>query len=336
MSEYNSLSILYLHYLYYIYIESKTLKSWWNYTVTMSIRAQVISTLREDGRDEMGANDLIVKYHSVDVRTRSRLIVYSNQKAVVRIQGQITGVFDPGAHDLQTPANPVSQFFAKFQYAGNVPWEVEVLFVSTARHEARSEGVTQTKELVPMKYQVAYYFTISDPVKLVNSVQFGELKYTVNDFAMYLSPIIDQAVSQILNMISLSEVYVNLHKITDAITASLRSVMEEMGVNLIACRLVRLEPEDETMRRVIQFSALGLDLNTAIRARLAEIMAQRSDPAATNMMLGVPYYPINLLVGGAGWLPTTQVPVTQLAPPTQKPETKPEERREGEFRVDNV
>jgi len=289
----------------------------------MSIRAQVISTVNEKGIDEMGPNDLIVKYHSVDVRTRSRLIVYSNQKAVVRVQGQVTGVFDPGAHDLQTPANPVSQFFARLQYSGNLPWEVEVLFVSTARHEARSEGVTQTKELVPMRYQVAYYFTISDPVKFINSVQFSELKYTVNDFAVFLSPIVDQSVSQVLNMVSLNEVYANLHKVTDAVTASLRMVMDEMGVNLITCRIVRLEPEDETMRRIIQFTAIGLDPTTAIRARLAEVMAQRSDPAATNMMLGVPYYPINLVIGGAGVIPSIQ-----QVPPIQKPEVKPERKRE--------
>jgi membrane protease subunit (stomatin/prohibitin family) len=289
----------------------------------MSIRAQVISTVNEKGIDEMGPNDLIVKYHSVDVRTRSRLIVYSNQKAVVRVQGQVTGVFDPGAHDLQTPANPVSQFFARLQYSGNLPWEVEVLFVSTARHEARSEGVTQTKELVPMRYQVAYYFTISDPVKFINSVQFSELKYTVNDFAVFLSPIVDQSVSQVLNMVSLNEVYANLHKVTDAVTASLRMAMDEMGVNLITCRIVRLEPEDETMRRIIQFTAIGLDPTTAIRARLAEVMAQRSDPAATNMMLGVPYYPINLVIGGAGIIPSIQ-----QVPPIQKPEVKPERKRE--------
>ncbi len=58
----------------------------------MSIRAQVISTIDEKGIDQMGPDDLIVKYHSVDVRTRSRLIVYSNQKAVVRIQGRYRGL----------------------------------------------------------------------------------------------------------------------------------------------------------------------------------------------------------------------------------------------------
>ena len=280
----------------------------------MSIRAQVISTIDEKGIDQMGPDDLIVKYHSVDVRSRSRLIVYSNQKAVVRIQGQIQGVFDPGSHDLQTPINPVAQFFAKFQYSGNVPWEVEVLFVSTARHEARSEGVTQTRELVPMKYQVAYYFMVTDPVKFINSVQFSGFKYTVEDFKSYVSPIVDQAVSQVLNMVSLNEVYANLHKITDAVTASLRSFMEEVGIHLITCRIVRLEPEDETMRRVVQLMALGLDVNTAIRARLSEIMAQRRDPAATKMMLGVPYYPIYIL-------PTAGMPtnIQQLmVPPTQQ------------------
>ncbi|WP_243671637.1 SPFH domain-containing protein [Vulcanisaeta sp. JCM 16161] len=74
-------------------------------------------------------------------------------------------------------------------------------------------------------------------------------------------------------MVSLNEVYANLHKVTDAVTASLRSFLDEVGVHLITCRIVRLEPEDETMRRVVQFM-------------LAEIMAQRSDPAATNMMRG--------------------------------------------------
>ncbi|WP_054853725.1 SPFH domain-containing protein [Vulcanisaeta distributa] len=287
----------------------------------MSIRAQVISTIDEKGIDQMGPDDLIVKYHSVDVRTRSRLIVYSNQKAVVRIQGQIQGVFDPGAHDLQTPANPISQFFAKFQYAGNVPWEVEVLFASTARHEARSEGITQTKELVPMRYQVAYYFMITDPVKFINAVQFSGFKYTVEDFKNYVSPIVDQAVSQVLNLVSLNEVYANLHKVTDAVTASLRSFLDEVGVHLITCRIVRLEPEDETMRRVVQFMALGLDVNTAIRARLAEIMAQRSDPAATNMMLGgVPYYPIYILptAGMPSGLPQLMVPPTQQRQQSQQ------------------
>ncbi|WP_252900436.1 SPFH domain-containing protein [Vulcanisaeta sp. JCM 14467] len=165
-----------------------------------------------------------------------------------------------------------------------------------------------------MRYQVAYYFMITDPVKFINAVQFSSFKYTVEDFKNYVSPIVDQAVSQVLNLVSLNEVYANLHKVTDAVTASLRSFLEEVGVHLITCRIVRLEPEDETMRRVVQFMALGLDVNTAIRARLAEIMAQRSDPAATNMMLGVPYYPIYIL-------PTAGMPsgLQQLiVPPTQQ------------------
>ena len=85
-------------------------------------------------------------------------------------------------------------------------------------------------------------------------------------------------------------------------------------------RVTRIEPEDETLRRVIQLNGLGLDTKSALRSRLAEIMSQRSDPAATNMLLGVPFYPVNVLLGG-NTLP-------EMIKPNQPPaETSPTERR---------
>jgi membrane protease subunit (stomatin/prohibitin family) len=282
----------------------------------------VVRTLQEDGRDMMGPGVIAWRDHNVDIRNRSRLIVESNQKAVVRIQGQITGVFDAGAHDLNTPNSPVANFFSRLGYGGNVPWLTEVIFFSTSRFESRSVGISQTSELIPLQYQVAYYFQVSDPVKLLQAVQFNGPFYTVNELSAYASPILDQAVSQILNNISVKEVYATMHKVSEAVTAALRQVLNEIGINLILSRVVRIEPEDETMRRIIQFSGIGVDINLALRARLAEIMAQRSDPAATNMFLGVPYYPINLLMGGAGGLGQMMQQLSQ--PPSQQ------ERKKGE------
>ncbi|BBD73719.1 hypothetical protein HS1genome_2108 [Sulfodiicoccus acidiphilus] len=260
----------------------------------------VVRTLQEDGRDMMGPGVIMWRDHNVDIRNRSRLIVESNQKAVVRIQGQVVGVYDAGAHDLNTPNNPVSNFFSRLGYGGNVPWLTEVIFVSSGRFEARSAGVSQTSELIPLQYQVAYYFQVVDPLKLLQAVQFNGAFYTINELAAYASPILDQSVSQILNNVSIKEVYASMHKVSEAVTAALRQILGEIGINLILSRVVRIEPEDETMRRVIQLNGIGVDTNTALRARLAEIMAQRSDPAATNMFLGVPYYPVNILMGGGG------------------------------------
>ncbi|MGC8565358.1 MAG: SPFH domain-containing protein [Thermoplasmata archaeon] len=268
----------------------------------------VVRTLMENGQDVMAPGVMIWRDHNVDIRTRSRLIVESNQKALVRIQGQITQVFDPGSYDLSTPNTPVANFFSRLGYGGNTPWTVEALFFSLSRFEARSNGVSQTSELIPLIYQVAYYFQIVDPVKLLQAVQLNGAFYTVNDLALYVSPIIDQAVSQVLNSVSIKELYANLQKLSESVSASLREVLNELGINLIISRIIRIEPEDETMRRIVQLTGMGIDMNTAIRARLSEIMALKSDPAATNMFLGTPYF--NMYILPMGQMPQTQQPAS--------------------------
>jgi len=268
----------------------------------------VVRTLMENGQDVMAPGVMIWRDHNVDIRTRSKLIVESNQKAIVRIQGQVTQVFDPGPYDLSTPNTPVANFFTRLGYGGNVPWTVEAIFFSLSRFEARSNGVSQTSELIPLIYQVAYYFQITDPVKLLQAVQLNGAFYTVNDLALYVSPIIDQAVSQVLNAVSIKELYANLQKISESVSASLREVLNELGINLIISRIIRIEPEDETMRRIVQLTGMGIDMNTAIRARLSEIMALKSDPAATNMYLGTPYF--NMYILPMGQMPQVQQPAS--------------------------
>lgn len=258
----------------------------------------VVRTLMDNGQDAMGPGVMVWRDHNVDIRTRSRLIVESNQKALVRIQGQIQQVYDPGSYDLNTPNNPIANVFSRLGYGGNVPWTVEAIFFSMSRFEARTRGVSQTSELIPLIYEVAYYFQIQDPVKLIQNIQLNGVFYTVGNLAEYVSPIIDQSVSQVLNLISIRDLYTNLHKISDAVASSLREILNELGINLIISRIIRIEPEDETMKRIVQFTGMGIDINLAIRARLAELMSLKSDPAATNMFLGIPYYNMYILPMG--------------------------------------
>ncbi len=263
----------------------------------------VVRTLMENGQDAMGPGVMIWRDHNVDIRTRSRMIVESNQKAVVRIQGQIQQVYEAGQYDLNTPNGPVANVFSRLGYGGNVPWTVEAIFFSTARFESRTRGVSQTSELIPLVYEVAYYFQITDPIKLLQNVQLTGLFYTVGNLSEYVSPIIDQSVSQILNVVSVRELYSNLHKLSDAVSSSLREILSEIGINLITSRIIRIEPEDETMKRIVQFTGMGIDINTAIRARLAELMSMNSDPAATNMLLGKPYFNMYILPMGQSFNP---------------------------------
>ena len=273
----------------------------------------VVRTLTEDGRDALAPGVMLWRDHNVDIKNRSTLIVESNQKAVARIQGQISGTYDAGTFQLNTPNTGISNMFSKLGYGGNVPWVAEVIFASTTRFEARSVGVSLSSELIPLQYQVAYYFQIQDMVKLIQSVQLNGYTYTSKDLAEYMSPLIDQSISQTLTNISIRDLYANLHKITEAASAILKQNLNEIGIELLMSRVIRIEPEDETLRRVIQLNGLGLDTQTAIRSRLAEIMAGRSDPAATNMLLGVPYYPTNILLSGSGLLEAQG----QIEPPVE-------------------
>ena len=262
----------------------------------------VVRTLTEDGRDALSPGVMLWRDHNVDIKNRSTLIVESNQKAVARIQGQISGTYDAGTHQLNTPNSGMSNVFSRLGYGGNVPWVAEVIFASTTRFEAKSVGISLSSELIPLQYQVAYYFQILDVVKLIQAVQLNGYTYTSNDLANDMAPLIDQSISQTLTSISIKEIYANLHKITEAATAILKQNLDEIGIELLMSRVIRIEPEDETLRRIIQLNGLGLDTQTALRSRLAEIMANRSDPAATNMLLGVPYYPTNILLSGTGFL----------------------------------
>lgn len=257
----------------------------------------VVRTLSEDGRDAMAPGVMLWRDHNVDIKNRSALIVESNQKAVARVQGEISGVYEAGSHQLNSPNAGLSNMFSRLGYGGNVPWVAEVIFASTTRFEAKSVGISLSSELIPLQYQVAYYFQIQDPVKLIQAVQLNGFTYTANDLANYMAPLIDQSLSQTLTNISIRDIYANLQKITDAATAILKENLNEIGINLLMSRVVRIEPEDETLRRIIQLNGLGISTQEALRSRLSEIMAGRSDPAATNMLLGVPYYPTNIILG---------------------------------------
>lgn len=279
----------------------------------------VVRTLTEDGRDALAPGVMLWRDHNVDIKNRSTLIVESNQKAVARIQGQISGSYDAGTFQLNTPNSNITSVFSKLGYGNNVPWVAEVIFASTTRFEAKSVGISLSAELIPLQYQVAYYFQITDPVKLIQAVQLNGYVYTANDLAGYMAPLIDQSLSQTLTTISIRELYANLHKITEAANAILKQNLDEIGINLLMSRVIRIEPEDETLRRVIQLNGLGLDTQTAIRSRLAEIMAHQSDPAATNMLLGVPYYPTNILLSGSNLQDSiTQATKVEKAPKAEK------------------
>ena len=258
--------------------------------MSITVRGQVVSTEKEDGSSYMTTDTIIFKYPREAITSKSLIIVQPTERAIVAIQGQIVADLPPGSHNIQTPGNPVSAFLSKFRY-NQLPYDTVVYFVSTTRHEVRVAGVSQTDDLVPLEYETAVYFRVQNPAALVTSVQFGSLVFRDADLANYISPIVDQEVSSILNRVSLTDVYKKFTDVSTAVTAALKQFLAEIGIELISVRITKLLPQDPELRRIIQLRDLGIPIADAVRMGLARILAEQQNPAAVNMAIGVPYFP---------------------------------------------
>jgi len=258
--------------------------------VSVSLRGQVISTEREDGTSVMASDVLIFRFPRENITSKSLFIVQPQEQCVVIIQGQVAGVLPPGTHNIQSPANILSGFLSKFRYNA-LPYDTIAYFVSTTRHEIRVVGLSQTDDLVPLEYEVAVYFRVQNPPNLVINVQFSAAFFKDSDLATYISPVIDQEVSSVLNQVKLTEVYKKFTDISTAVTTTLKSFLGELGVELISVRVTRLIPQDPELRRIIQLRDLGIQVGDAVRLGLARVLAEKNDPSSVNMAIGVPYYP---------------------------------------------
>lgn len=258
--------------------------------MSVSLRGQVISTEREDGTSVMAPDVLIFRFPRENITSKSLFIVQPQEQCVVIIQGQVAGVLPPGTHNIQSPANILSGFLSKFRYNA-LPYDTIAYFVSTTRHEIRVVGLSQTDDLVPLEYEVAVYFRVQNPPNLVINVQFSAAFFKDSDLATYISPVIDQEVSSVLNQVKLTEVYKKFTDISTAVTTTLKSFLGELGVELISVRVTRLIPQDPELRRIIQLRDLGIQVGDAARLGLARVLAEKNDPSSVNMAIGVPYYP---------------------------------------------
>ncbi|BCU70865.1 SPFH domain-containing protein [Stygiolobus caldivivus] len=258
--------------------------------MSFTIRGQVVSTELDNGSSAMGQDVIIFRYPKENITSKSIIIVQPTERCVVVIQGQIAAELPPGSHNIQSPANPLSAFLSRFKY-NQLPFDTVIFYVSTTRHEVRLAGVSQTDDLVPLEYEVAVYFRVQNPSLLATNVQFGGQFFRDADLAAYISPIVDQEVSQVLNHVKLIDVFKKFGDITTAVTAGLKTFLSEIGIELISVRMIKLIPQDPELRRILQLRDLGIEIYDAVRLGLARILAEKSDPASVNMALGIPYFP---------------------------------------------
>ena len=97
----------------------------------------------------------------------SKLTVRPGQSAVFVHEGQMSGVFDEGMHELNTSNTPIMSFFKTIAYGFNNPYKGDIFFVSRRNFADQKWG---TPGAIPM----------SDPqFGMVNLRAFGSFEYRV-------------------------------------------------------------------------------------------------------------------------------------------------------------
>ncbi|HQT67233.1 MAG: hypothetical protein B7Z78_11115 [Rhodospirillales bacterium 20-60-12] len=275
----------------------------------MAILRSVISTMLDNGAEALGRQTLAWKHPDSNIVSGSLLTVENNEIAILKSRGAILGAYTMGQYPIVTPDKPilgsvVSAFFSQQQ-----PWQFEVFFVSKAKHIVGAKGRAYSKEMAELSYEVDYYFHIPDQdsaLDLITHMPIDKGRIITTEVSEYATPIIEQAINQIVQVTRLEEVNENIHEITALVETHLAEFLKVYGIRLDTVKVL-IYPNDPLMKRLISFRAFGMSEAEAVRALMTYEMASRGVISAPNMAIGAPF--------SIGAMPTLGVPVDLAAPP---------------------
>lgn len=110
-------------------------------------------------------DELVWKFPSDQLSTATRLIVSTSQEALVILGGEVSAVFGPGTHVLDTMNIPLLRTLVNIPFGGQTPFSAEVWFVQKTAPLNLLWGTADPVPLLDPKFQI--------PVSLRGFGQFG-------------------------------------------------------------------------------------------------------------------------------------------------------------------
>ena len=274
----------------------------------------VISTLSNDGKEAMGPDILMYHYPDSSIVSGTLLTVESNHFAVLKSRGAVLDVYETGQFPITTPDKPLLGSFTQAFFGGQSPWQYEVLYVNRTKMVVKTTGLALSREMAELTYEVDYYFHVAkkeDALALVTHMPQSGHFVTTEQVNTYASPVVEQAINQIVQLTAFESVNEKIHDITELVHGHLQEFLTVFGITLDTVKVL-VFPKDERMRQLISLKAFGLSELDAVRYYAAILMAERGVISAPNMALGVPFniggvpqvhVPLDLGAGGGGLKP---------------------------------
>jgi membrane protease subunit (stomatin/prohibitin family) len=251
----------------------------------------VISTLGANGEEIMGPEILLWHYPNNDIINGSLLTVESNHFCVLKSRGAILSVYETGQYTVQTPDRPLFGSMQQAFYGGQSPWQYEALYINRAKLILKTSGVALSREMAEMTYAVDYYIhveTRENAVQVVQHMPYRGHALTIQEVNTYASPVIEQAVNQLVQVTPLESVNEHIHDLSQIVHQHLQQFLTTYGITLDTVKVL-VFPRDERMKALISLKAFGLSELDAVRYYTAMLMAERGSVSAPNMALGVPF-----------------------------------------------
>ena len=265
----------------------------------------VISTLTNDGQEVMGPGVLVWHYPDNSIVNNSLLTVESNHFCVLKSRGAILNVYDTGQYPVTTPDRPILGSFTQAFFGGQSPWQYEALYINRAKMIVKASGLALSSEMAEMGYEVDYYFHVAtkdDAVALVTHMPIAEQLITAKQVNEYATPVVEQAINQVVQVTPLERVNEKIHEISEVLHSHLQDFLKVFGITLDTVKVL-IFPRDERMRALISLRAFGLREIDAVRYYIAMLMAEHGLVSAPNMAIGEAFHigaPVQATVPLAG------------------------------------
>jgi membrane protease subunit (stomatin/prohibitin family) len=257
----------------------------------MALTRQVISTIDRNGLSVLQPNVIAFKYPDDSIVSGSLLTVETNEFCVLKSRGAVLAVYETGQYPIQTPDKPLIGSFVQGFFGGASPWVYEPIYVSRAKILCRAEGITTSKEMAELLYQVDFYVhvdTRDDALALVMHMPFTGQIIQVDELVKYAGPVVEQAVNQVIQLTPLESVNEHIHDISELVKEHLSTFLKVYGILLNDLKVI-VHPKDERMREILSLKALGLSAIEAVRMYAALKMADKGLLSAPNMAIGAAF-----------------------------------------------
>jgi len=248
----------------------------------------VISTLTENGEEVMGPEVLLWHYPENNIINGSLLTVESNHFCVLKSRGAILQIYETGQYPVQTPDHPLFGSMQQAFYGGQSPWQYEALYINRAKLILKTGGMALSREMAEMAYSVDYYIHVETreaAVRLVQHMPYRGHALTTQEVNSYVSPVIEQAVNQLVQVTPLESVNEKIHDLSQIVFQHLQEFLSIYGITLNTVKVL-VFPRDERMKALISLKAFGLSEIEAVRYYTAMLMAERGVVSAPNMAIG--------------------------------------------------